>query len=112
MDGTVKEKPLSIKDVAKHFKIQLKPESTTSPEAVRQFVRVVEAVLDNKQIIKATSGMTGKITYHATAGDVARYLNSIGILNASTQNIIMGLRANNVAYGHTVERITIEKEIN
>ena len=102
---------MTIKDIANHFKIKMGVDPKTSLEGVRQFARVVESSIDGKPVIKATSGSTNKVTYHATASDVARYLNSIGILNASTQNIIMGLRANSVAYGHTVERITIEKEI-
>lgn len=109
-DSNVK-KAMDIKSVAEHFKIDIKVDKNTSLEAVRQFARVVESAIDGKQVIKAVSSSTGKVTYHATASDVARYLNSIGILNASTQNIVMGLRVNNVAYGHTVERITIEKEI-
>lgn len=110
-DLTPKEKPMNIKTIGEHFKINMEVDPNTSLEAVRQFVRVVESAIDEKPIIKVVSGSTGKVTYHATASDVARYFNSIGILNASTQNIVMGLRANNVAYGHSVERISIKKEI-
>ena len=110
-DYSVKAKPMNIKSIGEHFKIDMNVDPNTSLEAVRQFARVVESAIDGKPVIKAVSSSTGKVTYHATASDVARYFGSIGILNASQQNIIMGLRVNNVAYGHTVERITIEKEI-
>lgn len=101
----------TFEDIKKVFRIELNPGKDVSQEAVRQFARVVENVVDEKPVYRVVSP-DGKISYHATASDISRFLYSKGIIGAQIPNIHMAIRSNSNAYGHAITKIKIERNFN
>jgi UTP-glucose-1-phosphate uridylyltransferase len=62
-----------FKEIKDHFRISMTLEDDVSEEAVRQYARIIESIVDEKPIYRVTAP-NGKVTYHATASDISRYL--------------------------------------
>lgn len=100
---------MTLKDIQKTFRIELVIGKGVSPEALRQFSRVIENVTNDKHVYKMTSP-DDKVSYHATYSDIARFLILKGIVGASVQNIQNAVSTGTRAYAHLIESVRVEKE--
>jgi len=98
-----------FKEIKDHFRIEVSLGEDVSDEAVRQFARIIESIVDEKPIYRVTAP-NGKVSYHATASDISRFLYTKGIIGAQIANIHMAIRSNSHAYNHNIEKIKIERK--
>lgn len=101
---------MTIKDIQKTFRIELKIGEGVSQEALRQFSRVIENVINDKHVYKVTAP-DEKVTYHATYSDIVRHFILKGIIGATVQNIQNAMSTGTRAYSHLIESVRVDKEI-
>lgn len=98
---------INFKEVSSVFRITLNADSKVSTEAIRQYCRCVENIIDGKAIYRVTSP-DGKVTYHATISDIARFLYNKGLVGAQGSNIHQAARQSTRAYNHLIEHVKVD----